>query len=104
MSIFLDVECPRCAAPPGDKCRRKTARGVVREINFPHADRRKLAMAEHDGPQEGETVYLDAQTYRVAQGSANDDLVRLRIRVAVVRSVRRQDLRYDVQAGMWRSA
>ncbi len=54
------------------------------------------------GPLEGDVVYLDAQKYRVVPGSEEPGLIRLRIRREVVRNVRREQLRYDVVAGMWR--
>ncbi len=96
-SVLLQVVCPTCAAAVGQQC---ISRG--KPITLPHAPRRSLAIHEHDGPLEGDVVYLDAQKYRVVVGSESPGLIRLRIRRVVVRNARREDLSFDVVAGLWR--
>lgn len=102
--------CPTCNAGAGARC---VIRG--RRSEAYHAPRLTLATKETAGPQAGDPVYaVDADNpsssrkYRVLvrEMRAGRDVVDLRPSMGAARvaqSIYREDLTYDVRAGLWRA-
>jgi hypothetical protein len=103
------VACPTCHAGAGARCK---IRGIVSDAY--HAPRLTLARHENDGPQPGEPVWAidpdeprTARKFRVVQVEERSgrQVVDLRLSQGgrrVVQQVYRDDMRYDVVAGLWR--
>lgn len=102
--------CPTCQAGAGARCR---IRGILSDAF--HAPRLELAKRETTGPQAGDPVYAadvddpsSSRKYRVLVRETRDgrDVVDLRPSMGgrrVVQQIYREDLRYDVLAGLWRA-